>query len=115
MGSPPVIPNGEGAATVWTQIEKNNRCCVCGVKLFRRRALAGECSLPLHHRHQILRQQLLALRILTVHIQLRQDATRVTLVRRFTSSRAGIVRECGAQQPARCWLQNGGRAEAKPL
>ena len=31
MGSPPVIPNGEGAMLLWTQIEKNNHRCVCGV------------------------------------------------------------------------------------
>ena len=33
MGSPPVIPNGEGAMLLWTQIEKNNRRCVCGVSV----------------------------------------------------------------------------------
>ena len=31
MGSPPVIPNGEGAMLLWSQNEKNNRCCVCRV------------------------------------------------------------------------------------
>ena len=51
MGSPPVIPNGEGAMLLWTQIEKNNRRCVCGV----RRTFRNSCYV--HGGYEVYKQQ----------------------------------------------------------